>query len=164
MSRFQLAEINIAELKAPLDSPQLKDFVDNLDRINALAESSDGFIWRLKGDGNDATSLRPLGDNVIVNMSVWKDAETLRNYVYNTAHVEILKRKREWFSRMSKAYMVLWWVAEGHEPTVAEAVAKLEHLRKHGATAEAFTFGEAFAAPDAVTAGAPFSFKDSCPA
>ena len=164
MSRYQLAEINIAELKAPLDSPQLKDFVDNLDRINALAESSEGFIWRLKGDGNDATSLRPLGDNVIVNMSVWKDAETLRNYVYNTAHVEILKRKREWFSRMSRAYMVLWWVAEGHEPTVAEAVARLEHLRKHGATAEAFTFGEAFAAPDAVAAGAPFSFKDSCPA
>ena len=164
MSRYQLAQLNIAELKAPLDSPVLKDFVDNLDRINALAESSGGFIWRLKGDGNDATSLRPLGDNVIVNMSVWKDAETLRNYVYNTAHVEILKRKREWFSRMSRAYMVLWWVAEGHEPTVAEAVVRLEHLRKHGATAEAFTFGEAFAAPDAVAAGAPFSFKDSCPA
>jgi hypothetical protein len=164
MSRHQLAEINIAELKAPLDSPQLKDFVDNLDRINALAESSEGFVWRLKGDGNDATSLRPLGDNVIVNMSVWRDAESLRNYVYKTAHVEILKRKREWFTRMAKAYMVLWWVPQGHEPTVAEAVARLEHLRKHGATAEAFTFGEAFAAPDAVAAGAPFSFKDSCPA
>ena len=164
MSRYQLAEINIAELKAPLDSPQLKDFVDNLDRINALAESSEGFVWRLKGDGNDATSLRPLGDNVIVNMSTWRDAETLRNYVYNTAHAEILKRKREWFSRMSKAYMVLWWVPQGHQPTVAEAVARLEHLRQHGATAEAFTFGEAFAAPDAVAAGAPISFKDSCPA
>src|SRR5690349_24049888 len=106
MSKYQLSEINIAELKAPLDSPQLKDFVDNLDRINALAESSAGFEWRLKGDGNDATSLRPLGDNVIVNMSVWRDVDSLKNFVYQTPHVEIMKRRREWFARMANAYMV----------------------------------------------------------
>jgi hypothetical protein len=164
MSRFQLAQINIASLKAPLDSPELKDFVDNLDRINALAEASPGFIWRLKGDGNDATSLRPLGDNIIVNMSVWRDVDSLRDFAYKSAHVEILRRKREWFTRMAKAYMVLWWVPEAHEPTVAEAAARLEHLREHGATADAFTFGEAFSAPDAPVAGAPFSFKDGCPA
>lgn len=164
MSKYQLAQLNIAELKAPLDSPQLKDFVDNLDRINALAESAPGFVWRLKGDGNDATSLRPFDENIIVNMSVWRDVDALRDFAYKSAHVEILRRKREWFTRMAKAYMALWWVAEGHEPTVAEAVARLEHLRKHGATAEAFTFGEAFAAPDAQVAGAPISFKDSCPA
>lgn len=164
MSKYQLAQLNVAELKAPLDSPVLKDFVDNLDRINALAESSPGFIWRLKGDGNDATSLRPLGEDIILNMSVWRDVASLRNFAYNTAHVEILRRKREWFTRMAKAYMALWWVSEGHEPSVAEAVARLEHLRRHGATAEAFTFGEAFSAPDAPVAGAPFSFKDSCPA
>jgi hypothetical protein len=164
MSKYQLAQINIGNLAAPLDSPQLKDFVDNLGRINALAESSPGFAWRLVGNGNDATSLRPLGDNVIVNLSVWRDVESLRNYVYKTAHVEILKRKREWFTRMADAYMALWWVPEGHEPTVAEAVARLEHLRKHGATAQAFTFGEAFSAPDAPVAGARFSLKDSCPA
>jgi hypothetical protein len=164
MSRFQLAQLNIATLKAPLDSPELKDFVDNLDRINALAEASPGFIWRLKGDGNDATSLRPLGDNIIVNMSVWRDVDSLRDFAYKSAHVEILRRKREWFTRMAKAYMVLWWVPEAHEPTVAEAAARLEHLREHGATADAFTFGEAFSAPDAPVAGAPFSFKDGCPA
>ena len=83
MSKYQLAELNVAELKAPLDSPQLKDFVDNLDRINALAEGSPGFIWRLKGDGNDATGLRPMGDRIIVNLSVWKDAETLRHWIRN---------------------------------------------------------------------------------
>jgi hypothetical protein len=159
-----LAQINIASLKAPLDSPELKDFVDNLDRINALAEASPGFIWRLKGDGNDATSLRPLVDNIIVNMSVWRDVDSLRDFAYKSAHVEILRRKREWFTRMAKAYMVLWWVPEAHEPTVAEAAARLEHLREHGATADAFTFGEAFSAPDAPVAGAPFSFKDGCPA
>ena len=99
MSKYQLAQLNVAALKAPLDSPELKDFVDNLDRINALAEQSPGFVWRLKGDGNDATSLRPLGDNVLVNMSVWRDVDALRDYVYKSAHVEIMRRKREWFTR-----------------------------------------------------------------
>lgn len=164
MSNYHIAELNIATLNAPLDSPELKDFVDNLDRINALAESSPGFAWRLVGDGNDATSLRPLGDNVIVNLSVWRDVDSLRNYVYRTAHVEIMKRRREWFSRMKDAYLAMWWVPAGHQPTVAEAVAKLQHLRQFGPTAEAFTFGEAFSAPDAAVAGARFSFKDSCPA
>jgi hypothetical protein len=165
MSNYQLAQLNIGEIRAPLDSPELKDFVDNLDGINALAESSPGFVWRLKGDGNDATSLRPYdSDKIIVNMSVWRDVASLRAFVYDSAHVAIMKRRREFFLRMVKAYMVLWWVPAGREPTVAEAVARLEHLRAHGPTAEAFTFAEAFSAPDALTAGAPFSFKDSCPA
>ena len=163
MSNYQLAQLNIAALKAPLDSPELRDFVDNLDRINALAESSPGFVWRLKGDGNDATSLRPLGENIIVNMSTWRDVESLKDYVYKSAHVEILKRKREWFTRMAIPY-VLWWVPAGHTPTVAEAVARLERLRKHGASAEAFHFGEAYGAPDAAGAGAAVSFPDTCPA
>lgn len=163
MSNYQIAQLNVATLKAALDSPELKDFVDNLDRINALAEGSDGFEWRLKGDGNDATSLRPLGDNVIVNMSVWRDVAALKRFVYQSAHVEIMRRRREWFARMA-VYMVLWWVPAGHHPTVAEAVARLEHLRKHGPSPEAFTFGEAFAAPDASQPGARFSFKDACPA
>jgi len=164
MSRYQLAQLNIADLKAPLDSPELRDFVDNLDRINALAESSPGFVWRLTGDGNDATSLRPLGDNVLVNMSVWRDADALRNYVYQSAHTQIMKRRREWFTRMREAHMVLWWVPAGHVPTIAEAVARLKLLRERGATADAFTFGEAFAAPDAQQAGERISFDDTCPA
>jgi hypothetical protein len=164
MSNYHIAQLNIATLKAPLDSPELKDFVDNLDRINALAESSEGFAWRLKGDGNDATSLRPLGENVIVNMSVWRDVAALKRYVYQSAHVQIMRRRREWFTRMADAYMVLWWVPSGHQPTVAEAAARLEHLRKVGSSPAAFTFGEAFAAPDATRPGEPFSFRDACPA
>jgi len=163
MSRYQLAQINVAELKAPLDSPQLKDFVDNLDRINALAEGTPGFVWRLTGDGNDATELRPMGEKIIVNYSIWRDVETLKNFVYSTAHVEILKRKREWFERMKLNY-VLWWVPAGRIPTVEEAVAKLEHLRAHGPSADAFHFGEAYSAPDAVDAGTPFPAGDGCPA
>lgn len=164
MSNYHLAQLNVAALKAPLDSPELKDFVDNLDRINALAESSDGFAWRLKGDGNDATSLRPLGEHVIVNLSVWRDVAALKRYVYQSAHVEIMRRRREWFARMAEAYLVLWWVPAGHQPTVAEAVARLAQLRKHGPSREAFTFGEAFAAPDAARPGERFSIKDACPA
>jgi len=163
MSHYQLAQINVAELKAPLDSPQLKDFVDNLDRINALAEGQPGFVWRLTGDGNDATELRPMGEKIIVNYSIWRDVETLKNFVYSTAHVEILKRKREWFERMRLNY-VLWWVPAGHIPTVQDAVAKLEHLRAHGPSADAFHFGEAYSAPDAADANTPVSFGDSCPA
>ncbi len=164
MSGYQLAQINIATLKAPLDSPELKDFVDNLDRINALAEASDGFVWRLKGEGNDATSLRPLGENIIVNMSVWRDVESLRNYVYQTAHVEILRRKREWFTRPTEAIYALWWVPRGHEPGIEEAAARLRHLRDFQPTAEAFNFGEVFPAPDAVSGAASVSFEDICPA
>ena len=165
MSNYHLAQINIGELKAPLDSPELKPFVDNLDAVNALAEGSPGFVWRLKGDGNDATSMRPFGENVIVNMSVWKDVDSLRGFTYaNRDHVAIMKRRREFFSRMGKAYMVLWWVPAGHRPTVAEAGQRLELLRQKGPTPDAFTFAEAFSAPDAAAGGAPFSFKDSCPA
>ena len=165
MSKYQLAQVNIATLKAPIDSPELKDFVDNLDLVNGLAERSEGFVWRLTGEGNDATSLRPFGDDVIVNMSVWRDVDSLRRFAYgNRTHVEILKRKREWFTRMKDAYMVLWWVPAGHRPTVEEAAQRLELLRRKGPSAEAFHFGEAFSAPDSSEAGAPFSFKDSCPA
>jgi hypothetical protein len=163
MSRYHLAQINVAELRAPLDSPQLKDFVDNLDRINALAEGAPGFVWRLKGEGNDATELRPLGDKIIVNYTIWRDVETLKQFVYKSAHVEILKRKREWFERMAMPY-VLWWVPAEHIPTVADAVAKLEQLRTRGPSPDAFHFGEAYSAPDAADAGKPFSIGDSCPA
>lgn len=163
-SDYQLAQLNIAALKAPLDSPELKDFVDNLDRINALAEGSPGFVWRLKGDGNDATSLRPLGDNIIVNMSVWRDVASLRDYAYRSGHVEIMRRRREWFTRMAEAYLVLWWVPAGHEPTMAEAVDRLTLLREHGSTARGFNFGEPFSAPDDSTAQGRGAIGDSCPA
>jgi hypothetical protein len=148
MSRYQLAQLNVAMLSAPLDSPPLADFVANLDRINALAETSPGFVWRLIDEGNNATSLRPIGENAIVNMSVWNDIESLNDFVYRSAHVEIMRRRREWFERMADAYMVLWWVSRGHIPPVAEALERLEHLRRHGPTQRAFTFRAPFAAPD----------------
>ena len=164
MSAYELAQFNIAHMKEPLESPSMADFVANLDRINALAEGSPGFLWRLKSDDGNATALRPLGEETLVNMSVWKDVKSLNNYVYRSAHVEIMKRRKEWFERMREAWVVLWWVPQGHRPTIAEAVAKLELLRAGGPTKDAFTFRRAFLPPDAAQPSGPFEFGDECPA
>jgi hypothetical protein len=147
MSVYHLAQLNVAILKEPLDSPLLAEFVANLDRINELAEASAGYIWRLKTDGNNATSLRPLGENILVNMSVWQDIESLNEYVYNSAHTDIMRKRRQWFEKMSEVYMVLWWVPQGHYPQMDEAVAKLEQLRLHGPGPQAFTFLAPFPHP-----------------
>jgi hypothetical protein len=164
MSQYQLAQLNIAIMKEPLESPGMADFVANLDRINALAEQSPGFVWRLQTDDGDATALRPLGENTLVNMSVWQDVASLSDYVHKSAHAEIMRRRREWFERMSQAYLVLWWVQKGHRPAISEATAKLDLLRKNGPAAEAFTFRRAFQPPDALRPGAPFATGDECPA
>ena len=164
MSAYELAQLNIATTKAPLDSPLMAEFVANLDRINALAEASPGFVWRLKGEGNDATSLRPLGDDVIVNMSVWQNAQALHNYVYRTAHLEVMKKRKAWFEAMREAYVVLWWVPAGHRPDVGEALSRLETLRRLGPTNMAFTFKQPFPPPGAEAASADMPFDDLCPA
>lgn len=140
----ELAQLNIARLLAPIDSPELAEFVANLDRINALAESSPGFVWRLKDDTGNATGIAsPWGSGVIVNLSVWKDAESLHAFAFRSGHAEVMKRRREWFQRMAEAYLALWWVPAGHRPDVAEAARRLDHLRRNGPTPEAFTFREA---------------------
>ena len=164
MSAYELAQLNIALMKEPLESPGMADFVANLDRINALAESSPGFVWRLQTEEGDATALRPMGEETLVNISVWKDVNSLNHYVYKTAHVEIMRRRKEWFERMREAFFVLWWVPRGHRPTIEEAKAKLEILRVKGPTAEAFTFRQAFPPPDAEQARPAVSFGDECPA
>jgi hypothetical protein len=111
MTRFHVAQINIARLAAPLDSPQLADFVANLQPINAVADASPGFIWRLQTEQGDATSLRFSDDEwLIVNMSVWESVDALRDYVYRSAHAGVLRRRQEWFERMSEAFVALWWI------------------------------------------------------
>lgn len=144
---FHLAQVNVGRLKAPIDHPMIKDFAGNLDRINALAEGSPGFVWRLKGDGNNATDLA-IGDDplFIPNLSVWTDIPSLGAFVYRSGHIEIMRRRREWFEHMD-LYMTLWWVPAGHTPTVEEALEKLAHLEAHGPTAAAFTFKSPFPPP-----------------
>jgi hypothetical protein len=160
--RYELAQLNIAVMKESLESPSMADFVANLDRINALAERSDGFVWRLKDDDNNATAFRPLGPETLVNLSVWRDVESLGGYVYRTAHAEIMRRRREWFARMRESHFVLWWVPEGTRPTVAQALERLERLRAAGPSPDAFTFGEAYGPPD--SGRGRFAIGDSCPA
>lgn len=149
MSRFELAEINIGRLLAPIDDPQIADFKNNLDRINELAEGSDGFVWRLTGEGNDATDLVAFDDPaVITNMSTWRDMDALGAYVYRSDHRTIMRRRAEWFSKM-EVHMALWWVPAGHRPTPAEGRARIELLARQGPSPEAFTFKNPFPSPDA---------------
>lgn len=149
MSNYYLAQMNIATMKQPLESPGMADFVANLDRVNALAEASPGFVWRLQTEEGDATSVRPLGEDILINISVWEDVESLNAYVYESVHVEIMRRRKEWFERMRDAYVVLWWIPKNHRPTTAEAIDKLALLRKNGPSEEAFTPHKTFLQPDA---------------
>jgi Domain of unknown function (DUF3291) len=145
----QLAQINIARMKGVnINDPIMQEFVDNLDAVNALAESSEGFVWRLKEENNNATSFNPYNDEqVIVNISVWQNVETLEEFVYKTFHTDFLKRRREWFQTFGKAYTALWWIDQGQYPTLAEAVARLDHLQTHGASPYSFDFRKKFPPP-----------------
>lgn len=151
MKKYHLAQINIAKMLAPIDSPVMADFKNNLDRINELAESSDGFIWRLKDADNNATSIKVFDDDfMIVNMSVWESKEKLFNFTYGSAHVEIFKRKKEWFHKMSDMHMALWFVEARKNPTPEEAKERLALLNKLGETPLAFTFKSDFDRDDAL--------------
>ena len=146
---YQLAQINIAQMKGKdYTDPIMKDFVDNLDRINLLAENSPGYVWRLKDEQNNALDFRPFPEaSLLINVSVWKDIESLKRYVYDSMHKEIMKRKREWFHHFKGFYYALWWIRSGEFPTAQEASEKLTHLQVHGPTAEAFTFSAVFPPP-----------------
>jgi hypothetical protein len=163
MSAWHVAQLNIALPAEPLDSDRLADFVTALEPVNALADAADGFVWRLQTEDGDATAVRGFGDDrLIVNMSVWESPSALAAFVFRGEHASVMRRRREWFVPMREAYTVLWWVEAGHVPDVAEAEARLDHLRRHGPTAHAFTMHRPFPAPD----GSPVRADDDwlCPA
>ena len=145
---FQLAQLNIALPLEPLDAPLLREFVERLAPVNAVADASPGFVWRLQTEDGDATAVRAFGDDrLIVNMSVWESLDALRAFVYRDgAHVDVMRRRREWFARLEVA-TVLWWVPVGHAPTVAEAEERLALLRAVGPSPDAFTFARHFGPP-----------------
>jgi hypothetical protein len=152
---YQLAQVNIGKLRAPVDAPEVRDFIDNLDRINALAEDQPGFVWRLTGEGNNATDILAFDDPTIqINMSVWRSLDELAGFVYRTAHRDFMRRRGEWFHEM-ETYMTLWWVPAGHRPTTAEARARLKTFERLGPTAEAFSFRQPFPAPDTLAPPPP---------
>jgi hypothetical protein len=134
---------------APIDDPHMVEFVAQLAPINALADSSPGFVWRLKTEAGDATSLNVYDDNmIIVNMSVWESVESVREFAYRSAHVGVMKNRTKWFEKFDGPYMALWWVPAGHLPTTEEGRERLDHLRKNGDSSYAFSFKNVFPAPD----------------
>jgi heme-degrading monooxygenase HmoA len=148
MAAHHLAQVNLATLRAPLDTPALAEFVAQLEPINALADGSPGFLWRLQTEDGDATAIRAFDDQrVMVNLSVWESIESLRDFVYASRHLDVMRRRREWFHRMADAYLALWWVPAGTIPTVAQARDRLELLARRGPSADAFTFRAPFPEP-----------------
>ncbi|MFI0723694.1 DUF3291 domain-containing protein [Streptomyces sp. NPDC021224] len=139
--RVHLAELNVATLRHPLDDPRMRDFVDLLVPVNGAADRAPGFVWRLAEEGQpDATAMRPAGENVIVNMSVWESVESLRDFAFRSGHLDTMRRRREWFERHVEAHQVMWWIPAGHLPTVEEALERLADLRDNGPSPRAFTF------------------------
>src|SRR5262245_50563922 len=152
-TRFHLAQVNIGRLRAPIDDPLIEAFRTQLDPINALADRSPGFVWRLQTEDGDATAIRPYGSDSLmaINLSVWDSIEALQEYVYKSGHVETLRGRQQWFERLEGPILALWWIPAGHVPTVAEAVERLEHLKVHGPSPYAFTFRTPFPAPGATS-------------
>jgi hypothetical protein len=160
---MHLAQLNVGRLQAPMDDPRIDDFRTNLEPINALAEASPGYVWRLQDETGDATSIKPFGDELeIVNLTVWESVDSLADFTYRSGHVELLRRRREFFEAPSQPIMCLWWIPEGTIPTIEDAIARLEHLRAHGPTPAAFTFRHRFDPDgDDVQLGGE---RDTCPA
>lgn len=145
---WHLAQVNIGRLVAPEGDPRVQPFFDALDRVNALAEASPGFVWRLTGEGNNATDLRPTPDPLLaVNMSVWTDADALFAFVYRSAHTPVMARRRDYFERFDGAFQAMWWIPAGETPTVSDAFSRLWMLDRYGPTPHAFTFKARFPAP-----------------
>jgi len=146
VTEHHLAQLNIVKMKFDIDAPELCDFFARFDEINALADESPGFVWRLQLDDEDSTAIDHFGPDYLVNMSVWEDVDSLHCYVYRSAHSEVMARRKQWFDRMLEAYSVLWWIPAGTVPTIAQAHEHLQCLRDNGPDAEAFTFKQIFAA------------------
>lgn len=145
---YRLAQINIARMRAPLSDPLMADFVSQLQTINALADNSPGFVWRLQNEDGNATSIRAFEDELIlVNLSVWESIEALSNYVYRSQHGVVMRDRRRWFNKDNQPTLALWWVEADRLPTTEEAKGRLEHLRKHGSTPYAFSFAKPFFSP-----------------
>lgn len=165
MTLYHVAQVNIGRIKAPIDDPRMAGFTGRLDEINALADSSPGFVWRLQTAAGNATYFRPYDDDwILLNMSVWETVDSLKNYVYRTVHTELLRHRQEWFEKFEGTYLALWWVPAGHIPGIDEAKRRLAYLDKHGPTQFAFTFKSVFQPDETFQKGIDWSTFMPCPA
>lgn len=145
MTKYRIAQVNLGRIKAQLSDPVMAGFVTRLDEINALADRSPGFVWRLQTPEGNATYLRPYDDDrLLLNMSVWETIEDLKHYVYRTTHAELLRQRQEWFEELATVYAALWWVPANHIPGIDEAKKRLAHLDARGPTQFAFMFKTQF--------------------
>jgi hypothetical protein len=165
MTKLHLAQINIARMRFPLEDPEMKDFVDLLDEVNALADGSPGFVWRLQTEAGNATYLRPFEDDrILLNMSVWESVEHLRGYTYGGRHADVFRRRRDWFEKMETPTVALWWIPAGHVPSIDEARKRLAHLARHGPSPFAFTFRNLFPADEEFARTTDWAAFEPCPA
>jgi Domain of unknown function (DUF3291) len=166
---YLLAQVNIARMREPLDSPLLAGFVAALDPVNALADAAPGFVWRLQTEDGNATAVRAFdwdragSAGVLINMSVWESVETLKHYVYRTAHAEYLRHREEWFEKFKSTHLALWWVPGGHLPGIDEARKRIAHLDAHGPTQFAFTFKNVFPPDEEFQRAIDYSSFVPCP-
>lgn len=150
---YQIAQINVARMiGVNIDDPIMKEFADNLDTVNELAEKSEGFVWRLKDESNNAAAFDPYEDEqIIINISVWEDVKSLENFTYKTFHTDFLRRRKEWFMKYGKAHYALWWIEEGKFPSVEECVERLDYLQKNDPSERAFNFKVNFPHPEIIS-------------
>jgi len=165
MADYHVAQVNIARMKGPLDGPIMAGFVARLEEINALADHSPGFVWRLQASEGNATYLRPYDDDrILFNMSVWETIDALKHYVYRTAHAELIRQRQAWFKKFAGVYVALWWVPAGHTPGIDEAKKRLAYLDAHGPTQFAFTLKAVFEPDDQFQQSVDWSSFQPCPA
>jgi len=166
ITKYHIAQVNIGRIKAPIDDPLMAGFTGRLDEINALADRSPGFVWRLQTDEGNATYFRPYenDDRILLNMSVWETIDALRNFVYRTAHTELLRGRQAWFEKFAGAYTALWWVPAGHIPGIDEAKKRIAHVDAHGPTQFAFTFKTIFDPDEEFQSGIDWASFVPCPA
>lgn len=145
MPAYHLAQINIARMLAPIDDPIMAEFVAQLAPVNALADQSPGFVWRLQTEAGDATSIKVYDDDfIIVNLTVWETVDALREFVYKSAHQRVLRDRKRWFERFDGPYYALWWIPDGQLPSIEEGKERLDYLRQQGDSEFAFSFKHVF--------------------
>jgi hypothetical protein len=160
---WQIAQVNIALPREPLDTPALAEFVAQLEPVNALADPAPGFVWRLQDESGDATSIQAFDDErLIINMSVWESIEDLWRFVYDGGHLAVMRRRREWMLKLAETHMALWWVPSGHRPSTDEARERIDHVRAHGPTPHAFSFKQRYPAPDTGEIEPSFDDREPC--
>ncbi|MGP6192173.1 MAG: DUF3291 domain-containing protein [Vulcanimicrobiaceae bacterium] len=165
MANYHIAQVNVGRIKTPLDDPAMGGFVSRLGEINELADRTPGFVWRLQTSEGNATYLRPYNDDrILVNMSVWRTIDALRDYVYRSVHAELLRQRREWFETFAGSYVALWWVPIGHLPGVDEAKKRLASIDALGPTEFAFTFKTVFQPTEKFQRGIDWSSFEPCSA